>query len=145
MMHLKNMTHLRIYNDEVPFMFRYFKWFGRSRNWNKWLCRSSSKKVIKLNGQNSKYVWKHSFSTTLNLRKQMIVNSPKKWTKVTLNSKNYLVVILRYFKLHIEETRKNVTTIKRQNHDTVSSGNSLSRNSGISCYSGYIQLTDCLF
>ena len=49
----------------------------------------------------------------------MIVNSPKKWTKVTLNSKNYLVVILRYFKLHIEETRKNVTTIKRQNHDTV--------------------------
>ena len=51
----------------------------------------------------------------------MIVNSPKKWTKVTLNSKSYLVVILRYFKLHIEETRKNVTTIKRQNHDTVAS------------------------
>ena len=75
----------------------------------------------------------------------MIVNSPKKWTKVTLNSKNYLVVILRYFKLHIEETRKNVTTIKRQNHDTVASGNSLSRNSGISRYSGYVQLTDCLF
>ena len=29
-------------------------------------------------------------------------------------------------------------------HDAVGSGNSVSRNSGISCYSGYIQLTYCL-
>ena len=28
---------------------------------------------------------------------------------------------------------------------TVASGNSASRNSGISCYSGDVQLTDCLF
>ena len=28
---------------------------------------------------------------------------------------------------------------------TVPSGNSVSRYSGISCYSGYVKLTDCLF
>ena len=45
----------------------------------------------------------------------------------------------------VQRSNSNESEMDMLLHNTVASGNSVSPNSGNSCYNGYVQITDCLF